>query len=629
MEDTMMLEHLNSEAVRINNERKSQSRQRTGEHGSNTGAKVKAAGGKIVYFICGLENHKLFACPTKKSSKPSEKDASKVRRIVDRSTGLIIPTSINFSEGEVKVLDEYIDTGADMTLVSEELASRLITHKKKVKLQFGGEDRWEGNVFIVPAAVVPTAIMISTNYTHILLGSDSIKKVSARIACQETAPSITIRRQAKVSVPESQIKVFDKEISLLAKEYPDLITDKKRELKILSYIVESLEFITKEIPEIVMYAISSAKEEIISKECQSLINLKVLQPCLTPRFIRNLVVAYKDDKLRVCADLRRLNTCVKKIATYIPTPDVIISKLCGANFFLQVDLQAGYHHVQLDVSIQDYFAVFTPMGLFKFCSLPFDLTNAGVSVTDGVDLAIYIDDIIACSKTMDGLVDLTHRMFKALQGCKLKRSKIQFRQLRRWCGMVTYYARHVTDLQRIMAPLARLLKKGVEYESNQGCRESFNLINEILSKQPCLMIADVKKEFFLEVDSSLDSCGAVLLQKDDSSKLVSVAYYSKRFQLLKKPSSVTMLELREIVAAIRNFKGLTSDMTIITDHKPLLGMLCHGKAEELFQYLSVVEEAGCRIKYQQGSKMYTSDVLSRMHIRRHLAVEGGRAYSER
>uniref|UniRef100_A0A0N5BLF6 SAP domain-containing protein n=1 Tax=Strongyloides papillosus TaxID=174720 RepID=A0A0N5BLF6_STREA len=320
--------------------RHNDSRQRTEGRGGSTGAKVKAPGNKIVCFICGLENHKLFACPTKKSSKSSEKDASKVRRIVDRSTGLIILTSINFPEGEVKVLDVYIDTGADMTLVSEELASRLITHEEKVKLQFGGEDRWEGKVFIVSAAVVPTAIMISTNYTHILLGSDSIKKMSARIACQETAPSITIRRQAKVSVPESQIKVFDKEVPLLAKEYPDLITDKKEELGILSYIVELLEFITKEMPEIVKYAVSSAKEEIISKECQSLINLKVLQPCLTPRFIRNLVVAYKNDKLRVCVDIRRLNTCVKKIATYISTPNVIISKLCGANFFLQVNLQA-------------------------------------------------------------------------------------------------------------------------------------------------------------------------------------------------------------------------------------------------------------------------------------------------
>uniref|UniRef100_A0A0K0FJ88 RT_RNaseH_2 domain-containing protein n=1 Tax=Strongyloides venezuelensis TaxID=75913 RepID=A0A0K0FJ88_STRVS len=537
---------LKSDAIRINNERKSQSKQRTGGYGGGTGAKVKHQ-----------KNHKSFACPIKRFTKPNEKNVSNVKKIVDRSASLIISISINFPDCALKVLDVYIDTGADMTLVSEGLASRLITHEKKIKLLFVEEDRWfervlvlliqgKGKVFTVSAGVVSTAIMISTNYAHILLGLDSIKysekfsidydmlevdifdrKVSAQIACQERAPSITIRRQAKISVLESHVKIFDKEVSLLAKDYPDLITDKKEKLEILPYVVEPLKFTTEEMPKIV----------------------------------------------------KRLNTCVKKIATYLPTLNVIISEFCGANFFLQVNLEAGYHYVQLDVSIQDYFAVFTPMGLFRICRLPFGFTNAGVAVASLM-----------------------------------------------WYGYLVCSSR--SGSSKYNGSTGSFFKEGMEYKFNQTCGESFNLINEILSKQPRLMIADGKKEFFLEVNSSLDSCGAVLLQKDDSSKLVLLAYYSKLFQLLKKPTSVTMLKLKEIIATIRHFKELNKTLLIKSEIflilKPLLGKLCHRKAEELFQYLSVVEEAGCRIKYQQGLKMYASDVLSRIYIRRHLAVEGGK-----
>lgn len=77
-----------------------------------------------------------------------------------------------------------------------------------------------------------------------------------------------------------------------------------------------------------------------------------------------------------------------------------------------------------------------------------------------------------------------------------------------------------------------------------------------------------------------------------------------------------MLKLKGIVMALQHFGKFTSHITVFSDHKPVVGMIKHGKASELYQYLSFLEETGITVKYKKGSNMVVSDTLSCMHIRK-------------
>uniref|UniRef100_A0A0K0F530 Recep_L_domain domain-containing protein n=1 Tax=Strongyloides venezuelensis TaxID=75913 RepID=A0A0K0F530_STRVS len=73
-------------------------------------------------------------------------------------------------------------------------------------------------------------------------------------------------------------------------------------------------------------------QEIIDIKVNKLITNGVLEKCDTPRFISNLNISTrkKDDKKRVCVDLRSLNSCIERIPTYLASSETVIAKLSNA-----------------------------------------------------------------------------------------------------------------------------------------------------------------------------------------------------------------------------------------------------------------------------------------------------------
>ena len=61
---------------------------------------------------------------------------------------------------------------------------------------------------------------------------------------------------------------------------------------------------------------------------------------------------------------------------------------------------------------------------------------------------------------------------------------------------------------------------------SQKAKEAFNLLKQALLKAPFLKFVDYSKPFVLEMDTSSDGLGAVLLQEGEDGKLHPVAYGS-------------------------------------------------------------------------------------------------------
>ena len=111
--------------------------------------------------------------------------------------------------------------------------------------------------------------------------------------------------------------------------------------------------------------------------------------------------------------------------------------------------------------------------------------------------------------------------------------------------------------------------------------------------------------------------GGTLLQKQGD-KCVVIGYHSKRLPKSAKNFGITELELTGLLMNIHGFMQLLCNryFEVLVDHKAIKYMI-KSKTESpmtrLKTLLLKLSEYTIELKYQKGSKMHTSDALSRLH----------------
>ena len=111
--------------------------------------------------------------------------------------------------------------------------------------------------------------------------------------------------------------------------------------------------------------------------------------------------------------------------------------------------------------------------------------------------------------------------------------------------------------------------------------------------------------------------GGTLLQKQGD-KWVVIGYHSKRLPKSAKNFGVTELEFTGLLVNIHGFMQLLHSQyfEVLVDHKAIEYMI-RSKTESpttrLKTLLLKLSEYTIELKYQKGSKMHTSDALSRLH----------------
>ena len=111
--------------------------------------------------------------------------------------------------------------------------------------------------------------------------------------------------------------------------------------------------------------------------------------------------------------------------------------------------------------------------------------------------------------------------------------------------------------------------------------------------------------------------GGTLLQKQGDEWVV-IGYHSKRLPKLANNFGITELELTGLLVNIHNFMQLLHNryFEVLVDHKVIEYMI-KNKTESpmtrLKTFLFKLSEYTIDLKYQKGSEMHTSNVLSRLH----------------
>ena len=159
------------------------------------------------------------------------------------------------------------------------------------------------------------------------------------------------------------------------------------------------------------YRTSPRKRRLIREAIEKLHRLNVIRPSDSP-VASPVVVVMQKGRPRFCVDLRQVNEITEADRYAIPHQDNIFASLIGAMFFSHLDLNKGYHQVELDEESRKLTAFITEeFGLWEYLRVPFGLKNAPSFFQRIMDellqryrfdfVLAYLDDIVIFSKTFD------------------------------------------------------------------------------------------------------------------------------------------------------------------------------------------------------------------------------------
>jgi len=186
--------------------------------------------------------------------------------------------------------------------------------------------------------------------------------------------------------------------------------------------------------------------------------------------------------------------------------------------------------------------------------------------------------------------------------------------VKRFCGMVQYMARFLPDLSSILHPLRELTKQATEWNWSEECNAAFNTIKTKLIEAPVLAYFSPDKQLVMQVDSSKDGLGVVLLQDGKP-----IEYASRSLTPAEQNWAQIEKEALAVVYGLERFDQYTYGRKIIVenDHKPLFSIFRKplSQAPKRLQALMLrLHRYDVDFQWMAGKDLLIADTLSRAYI---------------
>jgi len=268
-------------------------------------------------------------------------------------------TTIQILERPVKM---KMDTGADVTAIPESIFVLLSSNKntglKKTRKVLMGPGK---NVLDVKGVFSTTIskneknveedIYVVKNLFTPLLGRQAIEKLHL------------ITRLDNITECQWQEK------------YPELFTG-------LGELKE--EYCIKLQPNATPYSVNVARRvpvplmEKVKEELSRMVKEDIIKKVEGPSdWCSGIVPVLKpDDTVRICVDLTKLNSAVRREKLILPSVDHTLGQLGGAKIFTKLDANSGFWQIRLAEESQRLTTFITPFGRYSFKRLPFGISSA-------------------------------------------------------------------------------------------------------------------------------------------------------------------------------------------------------------------------------------------------------------
>jgi hypothetical protein len=333
-----------------------------------------------------------------------------------------------------------------------------------------------------------------------------------------------------------------------------------------------------------------------------------------------------DSKLHPIVDYRALNAWTVRDVYPLPLISSIINHLQGKTLFTKMDLRWGFNNILIKEEDQ-WKAVFkTPFSMHKTKVMPFGLSNAPSTfcramncifrtLTDWypTELFVYVDDILVA--TNEGINrhcqiigEVLHLL--ARESYFLRPAKCNFEQrsitylgvivenntirpdpkktsaLKDWphqlstvqevrsiLGVLGYQRPFIPNFTNIAKPLVALTKKDHPFSWTKECETALNTLITIILDNPSLRQPDLSRPFFLQVDTSVFTTGAILTQKDERGKHVAMGFQSQTFNDAERNYDIHDHKFLAVFRGLAHHRQLLLSSpfptTVFTDHKNL------------------------------------------------------------
>ena len=387
---------------------------------------------------------------------------------------------------------------------------------------------------------------------------------------------------------------------------------------------------------------------------------RVDQP--TPWCAGMVVVPKKNGDIRICVDLKPLNSNVLREVHPLPTVDETLAQLCGACVFSKLDANSGF---PLTASSKLLTTFLTHNGRYCFNKLPFGISSApehyqkrmGKILQGLPGVLCHMDDVLVFGRDIQ---EHDRRLEKVLQqiqaaGATLNQEKCQFRKsslkflghlidqtgirpdpdktsaiaemptpqnlsdLRRFMGMINQFGKFSSKLAELTEPLRQLLSKKNSWSWGHPQNQAFAKVKLELMKPTVLALFDVNADLKVSADASCFGLGAVLLQNTNSC-WQPVAFASRVMTDTDRRYAQVEKEALALTWACEKFSTyiLGKNFMIETDHKPLVPLLGTKHLDDLpprvLRFRLRLSRFEYDIKHVPGKQLYTADTLSRAPI---------------
>ena len=315
-------------------------------------------------------------------------------------------------------------------------------------------------------------------------------------------------------------------------------------------------------------------------------------------WVSPVVVAPKPknlDKIRICVDMREANRAIKRERHITPTTDDIIHTLNGSVLFSKLDLNKGYHQLELAPESRQVTTFSIHVGLRRYKCLSFGVSSAAEVFQEAIRMASHDipatlninDDIIVFGSTVMQHDKALHAVVRRLQDrgltlnsdkCAFKKAQLEFSghvfsasgmkpdpkkveaiqaaeppanvsELRSLLGLASYCSSHIPNYATITQPLRILTHKNTPWQWGPLQDQALQKLKEQLSSTTVLSYFDPTVKTELIVDASPVGLAAVLIQRnhcDDTASRI-IAYGSHALTAVEQRYSQTEREALAIV----------------------------------------------------------------------------------
>ena len=238
-----------------------------------------------------------------------------------------------------------------------------------------------------------------------------------------------------------------------------------------------------------------------------------------------VVVAKKDDRVRLCVDLRTVNQAIVADVFSLPHFEDLLTELGQTRVFPKLDARSAYYQVKLAERSRDLTAFITPWRLFRFERVPFGLASAPAAsqgmmekILEGIEgIVVYLDDILVHGKDEREHDERLEKILRRIRDvgmtlnekCEVRKSRIEFvgyeiskegirptvgnmmaieqlpgptnsTQMKSVLGTARFYMRCVPEFSTLVEPMRRLLKADVRFEWGQEQKTAFKKLKKAI-----------------------------------------------------------------------------------------------------------------------------------------------------